>query len=889
MCSVAYAKKLKICHMAATTSGARWMIEQLRELRDRYGHDVAVVLNGTSGALVDECAAAGIAVHYADFEFINSRGFFAPMRKAIAISQLLRRERFDVVQTHLYQTMVVGRIAAWISGAPIRLSMISGPFHLEACASRWTDLITQWMDSSIIGSCEYTLKLYRSFGVASGRLSLIYYGADELRFDPLALEPGSFRRENGWPKTTPLIGMVSIFYSEFPKSCWIPPPLHGRAGKGHEEFIRAASLVLREFPDAKFIMVGGVWPGGENTFKHMQELVVELGLERSVIFAGFRNNIPQIYRDLDVSVQPSLNENLGGSIESLLMECPTVATRVGGLTDSVLDGITGVLVSPGDPADLARGILEILRDPARARALAKAGRQRMLETFTLAKTAANLNLLYLRLAANGDGCWRVWYAGRLAAAVVVCAALSFRSKVLDSKFLPLWDDGWRPWRPATWTWRWGSSVIYLALGRGAGLGVRQRLLSLRARTMIRTQNGIIALRAIPKIWVARAYAYLGAASHVIRGSGMHWSTKGRRVASRTATMSDPTVALVTLIDPCAADKYYIRHVARTYSQFNKLFRTIDIRNYRASENSARATIVDRFSMFAAMQYDGMSFEEVKERLLGTKNLIFLTADLHYWSLFPDLIETAISNRVLTPDVNDYRRMLAMFDDLHIEHLIASYECPELYQIKSLRPGLRTYVVHLHFDPTIFKDRHKRKKYDVIVYGSTQQQVYGFRHRVLQLLQNEPRIKILHLEMPESQLYNEQTCGPGLARRINQSWMGLATVTDFSYLVGKYFEIAASGSVVLGDMNKQGVAIFGRNYVHIDERMSDAQIVSRVRWALGNRERLRRISDRMYGKMHSDCTLEKYERKLFEIAERVANGDGPTFDVCSPSSKPNRFN
>jgi hypothetical protein len=176
---------------------------------------------------------------------------------------------------------------------------------------------------------------------------------------------------------------------------------------------------------------------------------------------------------------------------------------------------------------------------------------------------------------------------------------------------------------------------------------------------------------------------------------------------------------------------------------------------------------------------------------------------------------------------------------------------------------------MNFDPTIFRDRHIRKRYDVIVYGSTQQQTYSFRYRVLQLLQKEPHIKVLHLDMPESQLYNDQTCGPGLARRINQSWMGLATVTDFSYLVGKYFEIPGCRSVVLGDMNKQGAAIFGRNYVHIDERMSDGEIVSRVRRALRNRKRLCRIADRMYAKMHADFTLEKYEEKLFKITERVA--------------------
>ena len=74
-------------------------------------------------------------------------------------------------------------------------------------------------------------------------------------------------------------------------------------------------------------------------------------------------------------------------MESLLMARPTVATRVGGLPDLVIDGQTGVLVNPSDPEDLARGICTLLRDPARGRALGLAGRALALRTITLKKTS----------------------------------------------------------------------------------------------------------------------------------------------------------------------------------------------------------------------------------------------------------------------------------------------------------------------------------------------------------------------------------------------------------------------------------------------------------------------------------------------------------------------
>jgi len=95
-----------------------------------------------------------------------------------------------------------------------------------------------------------------------------------------------------------------------------------------------------------------------------------------------------------VAVQASLYENVGGVIESLMVECPTVATSVGGMVDCVIDGETGILVRPADPADLARGVKAMLADRARARELAALGRRFMEERFSLARTSEDLNQLY---------------------------------------------------------------------------------------------------------------------------------------------------------------------------------------------------------------------------------------------------------------------------------------------------------------------------------------------------------------------------------------------------------------------------------------------------------------------------------------------------------------
>ena len=437
--------RTRVCHIAATTEGAAWVFEQLRDLRDRYGYDVSAILSGDKGGLVDKFRAAGIPIHAVNFDFTSSADLLSLPRKVVTLLRLLRRERFDIVQTHLFHSMVIGRIAAWFADVPSRFSMIAGPFHLEAYTPRWIDRWTSWLDTAIIASCEYTQSLYRKMGVPARRIEVIYYGPDERKFDPAATAPADLRGQFGWPPNTPLIGMVAYFYPELPYSRWMPPALQGRSVKSQEDLIRAAPVILRSSPQAKILLIGSGWEdGGRVYLQRMKTLVTELELEESVIFTGFRNDVPDILRTLDVAVQPSLSENLGGTIESLLMECPTVATRVGGMTDSVVDGQTGILVPPSDPAALAQGILKVLNDPNSARQYAAAGRRRMLDKFTLRRTVDDLAALYEHHLAKRRNGYRPWVIGlRFVVGSLLCFAIAVRFVVWDILIIRLWDKATR--------------------------------------------------------------------------------------------------------------------------------------------------------------------------------------------------------------------------------------------------------------------------------------------------------------------------------------------------------------------------------------------------------------------------------------------------------------
>lgn len=124
---------LKICQLVSATQGARWVVEQLSWLRDRYGHDVTAVVGGPEGPLVDMLKAAGIRIHVEEgFGVYDSAA--SVLRLPATVWRLgcwLQGERFDVIQSHLFFAMIATRLAAWLADVPVRLSMYASPFHLE--------------------------------------------------------------------------------------------------------------------------------------------------------------------------------------------------------------------------------------------------------------------------------------------------------------------------------------------------------------------------------------------------------------------------------------------------------------------------------------------------------------------------------------------------------------------------------------------------------------------------------------------------------------------------------------------------------------------------------------------------------------------------------------
>src|ERR1044072_7536056 len=284
-------KRIKVCHICGALEGAPWMVEQLRELRDRFGYDVYALVVREDCNFAQRLTSAGIKCLTLPYVYRSVKDMVLLPLMIFKMARLLRSERFDVIQTHLFPSMLIGRIASWLADTPVRLAMVASPFHLEAVISRYIDRATVWMETGVIASCQKTVGLYQEIGVASKKISLIYYGADERRFNIEEIRPSNIRAEFGWQSDTPVIALVAYFYPKLPKSGWIPEIVFNRALKGHEEFVDAARIVVQEFPNARFLMVGPGWEeDGEKQRQEIIERVKSLGLEQQIVFTGYRSD-----------------------------------------------------------------------------------------------------------------------------------------------------------------------------------------------------------------------------------------------------------------------------------------------------------------------------------------------------------------------------------------------------------------------------------------------------------------------------------------------------------------------------------------------------------------------------------------------------------------------
>jgi glycosyltransferase involved in cell wall biosynthesis len=298
-------------------------------------------------------------------------------------SRVIKRLEPDVIHAHDPHGIAMAAFALSIDSAAFRRTQRTAPplvaarrvdFHLRGNSfSKWKH---RQVDCYIAASDAIRTMLIAD-GVPKDRVVTVHEGID---VDHVAAAPRVDVHEAFFlPHGSPVVGNVAALVPH----------------KGQRYLIEAAHLVVREIPDARFVILG------EGELRPaLEHLVREHHLEKHVLLPGFRIDVLGCIKSFDLFVMSSVTEGLGTSLlDAMACARPIVATMAGGIPEIVEDGANGLLVPPRNAPALAQAIVRTLKDRALRDRLAAAGLARVRDRFTVERMVADTAKLYERISA----------------------------------------------------------------------------------------------------------------------------------------------------------------------------------------------------------------------------------------------------------------------------------------------------------------------------------------------------------------------------------------------------------------------------------------------------------------------------------------------------------
>jgi glycosyltransferase involved in cell wall biosynthesis len=299
-------------------------------------------------------------------------------RAARRLARVLRTGGFDILQTHDSQTRRLGVIAARLAGVAHVTSVHGWIFNTrKERAARWLDQRLIRLADHVIAISDRLKQEVMQGGTPAERITVLHNAV--LLEDYTRRGQGeALRRELGIPAGNAVLSIIGRLSPE----------------KGHRVFFEAAKILSRTHDNLTFLVVG------DGPLRaSLEEEARQLGLERSVVFAGHRTDMAAVYDATTLVVSSSFTEGVPNVLlEGFAYGRPAVATSVGGVPEIMSNGVEGWLIEPHDASALADRIDTVLGTPGALAEMGERARATIDRKFDFRRRTRELEAIYDRIA-----------------------------------------------------------------------------------------------------------------------------------------------------------------------------------------------------------------------------------------------------------------------------------------------------------------------------------------------------------------------------------------------------------------------------------------------------------------------------------------------------------
>jgi glycosyltransferase involved in cell wall biosynthesis len=303
-------------------------------------------------------------------------GQFAKSRCLDTVTRLLKESGADLLYCADNLSKLIGKIAARRVGIKVIGHCHDVLQHdVLGCTLKAFNLL---LLDKIIAVSEAVRKSFPSSGPYGSKVVTIHNGVDIRRFDPASVGP-LIEKDLLFPEGTVVVAMIGTLDEN----------------KGHIYLLRAVQKLKSEGVMNLKVLIVGQGPEEQALKSYCKEMAVE----EEVLFLGFRQDVTRILKMVSILVMPTLYyESYGlAAAEAMAMGVPVIGTRVGAIPELVVNGQTGLLIPPGDEEALCNAITYLIDRPDLRREMGRHGRARILEKFSLEKTIARIEEVFLAL------------------------------------------------------------------------------------------------------------------------------------------------------------------------------------------------------------------------------------------------------------------------------------------------------------------------------------------------------------------------------------------------------------------------------------------------------------------------------------------------------------